>query len=533
MRQLPPKREPTPGVSQPKAPGIGDLLKIITSQTLQSRPEAAKWMGEALLHAVDPARWEYYQDVARYGGKVSPSTMISAYRSTMNPNWEGPSPNERTLAEAAQWMKYPGSAAGGIAGAAVTKGSPAGALAGKSLGWMVPDLISMYLNPELANRSALTDVVEYAGGKVLGTIAGRGYRALVQPQLASRGLLSAAKHPVLSKVIPLAEQVLLEPATGPGAPKHAVGVPKRMGRWLRTKGPQGVEPEAAMLANMKRSPWVGEIQGELGVPQVARQLGIPGTEVRALASARMRGRGLPQYPGGAVSVSPAGAQGSLTFPSFQLPLPGGSSVTVTPAMRGAATRTPPAGLGVPSLAPRKAGLVVEAMRSLPPVPERTPLVGEVPWGERTASPFNFPEGYVMGKQPPLRSTWNQAVVTHEGTGAQGLYEYNPWRGKLTFTGRGRNVLAGAPQGRGRLPKGTRLEAGPPVPGFLRGWRGTAAGSAAGLGYAAATIGPAEVSRRKDKTVWTRVVRRQEAEARAMEQEIREKQIQVRRVRGER
>jgi len=152
---------------------------------------------------------------------------------------------------------------------------------------------------------------------------------------------------------------------------------------------------------------------------------------------------------------------------------------------------------------------------------------------RPKSPFNFPAGYTMGKQPSLRSTWNQAVVTHEGTGARGLYEYNPWKGKLTFTGQGRNVLAGAPQGRGRLPKGVRLEAGPPVPKFLRGWRGTAAGSAAGLGYAAATIGPAEVSRRKDKAVWTKVVRQQESEARTMQQKIREKQIEVRKVRGER
>jgi hypothetical protein len=281
-----------------------------------------------------------------------------------------------------------------------------GAAVGKTLGWMVPDVAASYLNPELANRSALLDVAEYAGGKVLGTVGSRVYRKALQPALASRGLLSPAQHPVLARAIPLAEQVLLEPATGPGAPKGAVGVPKRTGAWLRRLGPQGVEPEAAMaakasagrLATAKRVPWTGGEQGPLGIPQVARQVGIPGTEAPTLAAARMRGRGLPQYPGGAVSVPPPGVQGPLTFPSYQLPLPGGSSLTVTPAVRGAASRTPHVGLGVPSLAPPKSGLIVEAMRSLPPMPERVPLVSEVPWGERAvASPFNFPKGYQLGK----------------------------------------------------------------------------------------------------------------------------------------
>jgi hypothetical protein len=358
-------------------------------------------MGEVLLHAVDPLRWEYYQDVQRSGKQVSPQTMIEAYRRTMNPEWEGPTPGEKRGAEIAQWMKYPGSAAGGILGSRV---GTTGALAGKAAGWMIPDLISMYLNPETANRSALLDVAEYAGGKVLGTAAGRGYRSLVQPALASRGLLSKAEHPILARAIPLVEQVLLEPATGPGAPKKPVGVPKKMGKWLRSKGPQGVEPEGAFrLTQARRVPWTGEVQGTLRVPQVARQAGIPGTEARTLAATRMRGRGLPQYPGGAVSVPPPSAQGSLALPSYQLPLPGGSSVTLTPAVRGASSRTPHAGLGVPSLAAPKSGLVAEAMRSLPLVPERTPLVGEVLWGEQrvVTNPFkkvfNFPIGYQLGK----------------------------------------------------------------------------------------------------------------------------------------
>lgn len=558
MRRLPPRREAPPAPVS-KAPGLGDLLKAVVGSALGSRPGGHKWVAETALHMANPAYWRVLQNVERHGKKVQPSEVMSALRRTLDPTWEGPTSGDRLAAALLQASKYPASAAGGLLGA---RGGPVGAAAGKTAGWMLPDILSSYYTPETANRSALLDVAEYAGGKALGTVGSRAYRSLLQPTLASKGLLSKAAHPVLGRVIPMAEKILLEPATGPGAPEKPVGIPKRMGKWLRSKGPQGLEPEAAFRAAQARKiPWTGETQeplfsgyqqglqfpaaewaprrarvppsvvsweqGFLGLPRQPSQLGVPGMTPEVLAAARMRGHGLPQYPGGAVSVSPPGLQEPLTFPSYQLPLPGGSSVRVIPAVPkgkspfyfpkgyrlggGAVPRpAPQAGPGVPqidmALQPGvRQGTLGEVFESLPMVPERVPLVGEVRWYEW---PAEFKE-FSTGKEAPYAVnffTQRLRPLKSDVLGISGRTRYPLGLG----TGYGiRSHKFG--------------ESGPKI---LRGKSGNVIFGAAGLGISGLSIGSeVRAGRREEKAL----LLAQKNNEQKMKQRIRERRDEVRRI----
>ncbi|MBW2637779.1 MAG: hypothetical protein JRC86_09710, partial [Deltaproteobacteria bacterium] len=197
--------KPRPEPPEEAQGGLASTAKKALDFVGQIGPWFDKTVGRAIMGTGDPALYrlyerqmlenqltgreqvpasEYYKDIRRSAG------------------WSAePSRPEKALGMGWQMAEYPMSALGSVIGGRTGSvagpiGMAEGGLAGRAVGMGAGRTMANLSNPELAGRNLWWDIAGVTGGRVLGTGAAMAYRKVLQPALASKGILDKSVHPV-------------------------------------------------------------------------------------------------------------------------------------------------------------------------------------------------------------------------------------------------------------------------------------------------------------------------------------------------